>query len=62
MTIYKPLEFVLKDSILIKNNNQHLTHTELINFWNFINLIKNSFYSTMILRGESDENFKCNPN
>ncbi len=53
-----PLYFALSDCNIIKDDGEILLQDELIKLWNFLNMLKDSRYSTFILRSESDENLK----
>lgn len=46
------------NSQLVKDNGVELSQNELLKFWNFINLLIDSRYSTFIMRGESNENLE----
>lgn len=53
-----PIYFALSNSRLVKDNGAVLSQDELLKFWNFINLLIGSRYSTFIMRGESNENLE----
>lgn len=53
-----PIYFALTNSKLVKDNGDVLSQDELLKFWNFMNLLIGSRYSTFIMRGESNENLE----
>lgn len=58
MTKYMPLYFALSKSKIIKGNGEILLQDELVKLWHFLNMLTGSRYSTIIMRGESNENLR----
>ena len=53
-----PLYFALSKSKIIKGNGEILLQNELVKLWHFLNMLTGSRYSTIIMRGESNENLR----
>lgn len=53
-----PLYFALSNSKILKDNGLHLCQRELVQLWNFMNMLTGSRYTTFIMRGESNENLR----
>lgn len=53
-----PLYFALTNSKILTDNGVALSQIELMKFWNFVNMLIGSRYSTIIMRGESDSNLQ----
>lgn len=53
-----PIYFVLANSKIVKDNGENLLQRELLQFWNFMNMLIGSRYTTFIIRGESNENLR----
>lgn len=58
MTKYMPLYFALSKSKIIKDNGEILLQDELVKLWHFLNMLTGSRCSTIIMRGESNENLR----
>lgn len=52
------LYFALSNSKILKDNGQPLSQREIVQFWNFMNMLTGSRYTTFIMRGESNENLR----
>ena len=53
-----PLYFALSNSKILKDNGLPLCQRELVQLWNFMNMLTGSRYTTFIMRGESNENLR----
>ena len=51
-----PIYFALTNSKIIKDNGDILSQNELLQFWNFLNMLIGSRSCTFIMRGDSNEN------
>lgn len=58
MRLYRPLYFVMTGCKLLNDEGIALSQDELLKLWDFYQMMVGSTLSTLILRGDSDENLR----